>query len=145
MNHKEMYQAKLTTPEKLAESLQSGWVLGMDSGPSQTPALMDAFAARVRDSQLRDIQVHTMLDVYPYAFYADDSLAGKMTGYSWFSSAGARKAVNGGWADFIPAYYRDIPGHIRSGYNYDAFCVPFPPWISMAISAWGTTLPMPRP
>ena len=103
MNYNEMYQAKLTTPEKLAEALQSGWTLGMDTGPSQTPALMDAFAARVRDSELRDIKVQTLLDVYPYAFYADDSLAGKMTGYSWFSSGGARKAVTGGWADFIPA------------------------------------------
>ena len=37
MNNHDMYQAKLTTPEKLAESLQSGWVLGMDTGPSQTP------------------------------------------------------------------------------------------------------------
>ena len=127
MSYNEMYQAKLTTPEKLAEALQSGWTLGMDSGPSQTPALMDAFAARVRGSDLRDVKVHTMLDVYPYAFYADDSLAGKMTGYSWFSSGGARKAVNGGWADFIPAYYRDIPGHIRSGYSYDAFCVAVSP------------------
>ena len=127
MNYNEMYQAKLTTPEKLAEALQSGWTLGMDTGPSQTPALMDAFAARVRDSELRDIKVQTLLDVYPYAFYADDSLAGKMTGYSWFSSGGARKAVNGGYADLFPAYYRDIPGHIKRLYDFDAYCVAVSP------------------
>ena len=77
MNYNEMYQAKLTTPEKLAETLQSGWTLGMDTGPSQTPALMDAFAARVRDSELRDIRVQTLLDAYPYAFMPTTAWPGR--------------------------------------------------------------------
>ena len=68
-----------------------------------------------------------MLDVYPYGFYADDSLKGKINGISWFSSAGARKAVNGGYADFIPSYYRDIPSLIRRNYDYDVFCVAVSP------------------
>jgi acyl-CoA hydrolase len=127
MNYSQMYQAKLTTPAKLAEVLQSDWTLGMDAGPSQTPAIMSAFAAKVRESDLKGIKVQTLLDVYPYEFYADNSLFGKLTGYSWFSSGGARKAINGGWADFIPAYYRDIPGHIRREYEYDAFCVSVSP------------------
>ena len=29
---------------------------------------------------------------------------------SWFSQGPARKAINGGFADVMPAYYRDIPG-----------------------------------
>jgi acyl-CoA hydrolase len=135
-----MYQAKLTTPAQLAEVLQSDWTLGMDAGPSQTPAIMSAFAAKVRESDLKGIKVQTLLDVYPFEFYADNSLSGKMTGYSWFSSGGARKAINGGWADFIPAYYRDIPGHIRREYEYDAFCVAVSPmdkhgYFSLANSA----------
>jgi len=127
MNYAEMYKAKLTTPEKLAAVLESGWMLGMDSGPSQTPAIMSAFAQRVRGGGISDVKVQCLLDVYPFEYYADKELFGKMTGYSWFSSAGARNAVNGGWADFIPAYYRDIPGHIRRNYEYDAFCVSVSP------------------
>lgn len=140
MNYNEMYLAKLTTAEKLAEQLESGWSLGMDSGPSQTPAIMSAFAQRVKNSAITGVKVQTLLDVYPFEFYSDDSLVGKMTGYSWFSSGGARKAINGGWADFIPAYYRDIPGHIRRGYEYDAFCVAVSPmdkhgWFSLGNNA----------
>lgn len=127
MNYREMYAEKLTTAEKLAECLESGWSLGMDSGPAQTPAIMKAFAQRVRNSDITGVKVQTLLDIYPFEFYADSSLAGKMTGYSWFSSLGARNAINGGWADFIPSYYRDIPGHIRREYEYDAFCVAVSP------------------
>ena len=122
-----LYAQKLITAQALAEQLQSGWLLGMDTGPSQTPAIMSAIADKVRNSDIKGVQVQTLLDIYPFEFYADDSLAGKMTGYSWFSSGGARKAVNGGYADLFPTYYRDIPRHIRAEYEYDAFCVAVSP------------------
>ena len=89
MDYREMYSAKLSSAEKLAERLESGWTLGMDSSTSQTPAIMSAFAKRVKAEGLRGIKVQTLLDVYPFEFYADSSLAGMMTGYSWFSSGGA--------------------------------------------------------
>ena len=122
-----LYAQKLITAQALAEQVQSGWLLGMDTGPSQTPAIMSAIADKVRNSDIKGVQVQTLLDIYPFEFYADDSLAGKMTGYSWFSSSGARKAVNGGCADLFPTYYRDIPRHIRAEYEYDAFCVAVSP------------------
>ena len=122
-----LYAQKLITAQALAEQVQSGWLLGMDTGPSQTPAIMSAIADKVRNSDIKGVQVQTLLDIYPFEFYADDSLAGKMTGYSWFSSGGARKAVNGGYADLFPTYYRDIPRHIRAEYEYDSFCVAVSP------------------
>lgn len=122
----QLYRSKLTTADELARRAQSGWVIGMDAGPAQTPAIISAIARRVREDDLSGLKVHTLLDVYPYEFYADDSLAGKMTGCSWFSSAGARKAVNGGYGDFIPSYYRDIP-ELMAGYEFDAYCVAVSP------------------
>ena len=122
-----LYAQKLISAEALAEQVQSGWLFGMDTGPSQTPAIMSAVAEKVRNSDIKGVKVQTLLDVYPFEFYADESLAGKMTGYSWFSSAGARKAVNSGYADLLPAYYRDAPRHIRTEYEYDAFCIAVSP------------------
>ena len=127
IDYNALYAQKLVSAEALAEQVQSGWMLGMDTGPSQTPAIMSAIADKVRNSEVKGVQVQTLLDIYPFEFYADDSLAGKMTGYSWFSSGGARKAVNGGYADLSPSYYRDIPRHIRTEYEYDAFCVAVSP------------------
>ena len=126
-DYKALYAKKLMTADAVAEQVQSNWLFGMDTGPSQTPAIMAAVANKIRNSDITGVEVQTLLDVYPFEFYADDSLKGKMTGYSWFSSGGARKAVNAGYADILPAYYRDVPRHIRVEYEYDAFCVSVSP------------------
>lgn len=126
-DYKALYAKKLMTADAVAEQIQSNWLFGMDTGPSQTPAIMAAVANKIRNSDITGVKVQTLLDVYPFEFYADDSLKGKMTGYSWFSSGGARKAVNAGYADVLPAYYRDVPRHIRVEYEYDAFCVSVSP------------------
>ena len=121
------YGKKLMSAGEAAGLVRDGWTIGMDAALSETPAIMAALEARARKDELRDVTVHTMLDVYPYGFYADDGLKGKLNGVSWFSSAGARKAINGGYADFIPSYYRDIPSLIRRNYDYDVFCVAVSP------------------
>ena len=126
-NYSELYHSRLTTADELASRVESGWTLGMDAALAQTPAIMSALAERAGRDELSGVKVQTLLDVYPYEFYADSSLSGKLNGVSWFSSGGARKAVNGGYADFIPSYCRDIPGLIRSFYEYDAFCVSVSP------------------
>lgn len=126
-DYQKMYQEKLTTPEQLAKQVQSGWLLGMDTATSQTPAIMTAIAEHIRNSDITGVKVQALLDAYPFEFYTDPTLAGKMTGYSWFSSSAARKAVNAGYADIIPAYYRDFPTRIRTEYDYDAVCVEVSP------------------
>ena len=126
-DYQNCYQEKLTTPDKIAQQVQSGWLLGMDTATSQTPAIMTAIAERIRNSDITGVKVQALLDAYPFEFYTDPTLAGKMTGYSWFSSSAARKAVNAGYADIIPAYYRDFPTRIRTEYDYDAVCVEVAP------------------
>ena len=126
-DYQKMYQEKLTTPDKIAQQVQSGWLLGMDTATSQTPAIMTAIAEHIRNSDITGVKVQALLDAYPFEFYTDPTLAGKMTGYSWFSSSAARKAVNAGYADIIPAYYRDFPTRIRTEYDYDAVCVEVAP------------------
>ena len=138
-DHNAMYREKLKTPEQVAQQVESGWVFGMDAAPTQTEAIMKAVAERIRATDIRDVKVHTMLDAYPFDFYADNSLFGKMSGVSWFSSGGARKAVNGGYADLVPGYYRDFPGVIRRMYDYDAYCVAVSPMDSHGYFSLATT------
>ena len=127
MDFQEIYRKKLVTAEEVAAQVKDNWTLGMDSGPTQTDAIMAALCARAAVSPLKGVKVHTVLDVYPLGFYTDNSLNGKINGISWFSSTGARKAVASGYADYIPNYYRDTLKLIREYYDYDAFCVAVSP------------------
>ena len=127
MDYQELYKAKHTTAEALAAQVQNGWLIGMDAGASQTPTIISALAARARNNEIAGVRVQTLLDVYPLEYLADASLFGKLTSEAWFSGGGSRKAVNGGYGDIIPNYYRDIPGYIRRMYDYDAFCVSVSP------------------
>ena len=132
-----MYEAKRTTAEELAARVESGWLLGMDAGAAQTPAILGALAERARKGEVQGVKVQSLLDVYPLDFLADNSLFGKLTSEAWFSGGGSRRAINGGFGDIIPNYYRDVPGHIRRMYEYDAFLVQVSPmdkhgWFSLA-------------
>ncbi len=139
MDIREIYASKLVTPRQVADMVQSGWVIGMDAGPSQPESLISAITEKVKSTDISGVKVHTMLDSHPYEFYADNSLDGKMNGVSWFSSAGARKAINGGYGDLIPAYYRDMPARIRRDYDFDAYCVEVAPMDSHGYFSLGTT------
>ena len=124
---KALYDSKLTTAEELASRVQDGWLLGMDTGAAHTPKIMSAIADRARKDELKGVRVQTLMDVHPLEFFAEPELFGKMHGVSWFAGALARKAINAGYADVIPNYYRDIPKYIRALYDYDAYCVQVSP------------------
>ena len=152
MDLKELYAAKLTGVRELAARVENGWLLGMDNGPTQTDGIMAAICERAKNGDLKDVKVHTMLDVYPFAFYADNALDGKVNGVSWFSSGGARKAVAGGYADSgvldTIEVFRIITA-IRSSssvktMNTTRSAFPFPRWISTATSALPLRVPIPK-
>ncbi len=134
-----LYKAKLTTAEEIAAQVQSGWMLGMDAGPTQASEIVNTIADKIAHTDTTDVKLQMMLDTYPYPFMENEALKGKLTAYSWFSSGGLRKAVGNGMADVLPSYYRDIPGHIVREYDYDAFLVSVSPmdkhgYFSMATS-----------
>ena len=116
-DYKTIYESKRTTAQEVAKQVQSGWTLGMDAGPTQADGLMAAISEKIAQTDSRDVIVQLMLDTYSYPFLDTEDLKGKFTGMSWFSSNGLRKAVNAGYADVLPAYYRDIPGHILREYE----------------------------
>ena len=127
MDYRALYQEKKTDARELAARVENGWLLGMDAGASQTPTILSALAERARAGEVSGVKVQSLLDVYPLEFLTDDSLFGKITSEAWFSGGGSRRAVNGGYGDVIPNYYRDIPGHVRRMYDYDVFLVSVSP------------------
>ena len=126
-DYQAQYNQKKMTADEVAAQVGDNWLIGMDAAIAQTPAIIDALCRRAENSGLKGVRVQMLLDSFPYPFYADGHLFGKVMGESWFASGGARKALAEGWADYIPNYYRDCPRHIRENYDYDAFCVSVSP------------------
>lgn len=124
---KQLYESKRMTAKQIAEQVQDGWLMCIDAAVSHPTAILSAISERAKNGGVKDLKIQTMFDVYPLEFYTDPTLADKITGYSWFSGGFARKAVNSGYADFIPSYYRDIPGSILREYDYDAVLVEVSP------------------
>lgn len=120
MDYKKIYQEKLCTAEEAAKRVQSGWIIGMDSGPVATPAIIDAVIKRAKAGEVSNLKVHNMLDYYPFDFYTEN-LRGKIESISWFSGANSRNAVNSGFGDFGPAYFYEIPDLYRKFYDFDVF------------------------
>ena len=116
-----IYENKLMSIADAAAKVESGWMIGMDAAAAHPAALVSAIAARARAGEISGVKIDSLLDVDPLECYADPELNGKFNGVSWFTGGYARKAVNAGYADFIPTYYRDIPGDVRRLYDYDVF------------------------
>ena len=121
MNYKEIYRSKLMSIGDAAAKVENGWMIGMDAAAAHPAALVSAIAARAKAGEISGVKLDSLLDVDPLECYADPELNGKFNGIAWFTGSGSRKAVNAGYADFIPNYYRDIPGNIRRLYDYDLF------------------------
>lgn len=121
MDYKAIYANKLMSLSDAAAKVESGWMIGMDAAAAHPAALVSAIAARAKAGKISGVKIDTLLDVEPLECYADPELNGKFNGVSWFTGGYARKAVNAGYADFIPTYYRDIPGNVRRLYDYDVF------------------------
>ncbi len=121
MDYKAIYANKLMSISDAAARVESGWMIGMDAAAAHPAALVSAIAARAKAGEISGVKIDSLLDVEPLECYADPELNGKFNGVSWFTGGYARKAVNAGYADFIPTYYRDIPGNVRRLYDYDVF------------------------
>lgn len=143
MDFKKIYQEKLCSAEEVAGRVQSGWVLGMDSGPTATPAIMEAIVKRAKAGEIKNIIVHNLVDHYPFDFYREN-LLGKIQSLSWFSGKGSRTAINGGYGDFASGFFYEIPDLVRKFHDLDAFLIQVSPmdkhgYMSLGITAAAST------
>lgn len=120
------YNEKLMSAADAVKKVSSGWTIFMDAGCAQAPCLAKALEDRAYAGDVSDISLHLMLDSYPYRFFSDPALNGKINGVSWFASNGARKAIADGHCDYVNSYYRDMPEHM-SHFDYDAVFVEVSP------------------
>lgn len=134
----EIYQGKLCPAQQIAEMLQPGWSIWIDIALAQPREIIKAMEAQAAKGGMAGVSVHNMLDIYPMPWY-QESYSGLLTGVSWFSGSGARKAVNNGHADIMPCYYRDIPALIRDNPQINCVCVAVSPMDKHGYFSMGAT------
>lgn len=120
MNIVEEYRNRLTTPEGIASQVEPGWVCCADIALGAPYAICDAIGNQAREGKISGVTLHTMLDTRPLPFFSEDCRE-TLRGVSWFSGERMRKAVNAGFADVMPSYYRDMPSLFTDYVNVDAF------------------------
>ncbi|MBE6939822.1 MAG: 4-hydroxybutyrate--acetyl-CoA CoA transferase [Ruminococcaceae bacterium] len=140
MNVKELYQSKKTTPQGIADLLQSGMSIMSDIALSHPPAILRAIDQKIMSSDIHSIRMNTTLDMFPYACYTDPASAGKVTGVSWFSGVYARKAINQGWGDIMPGHYHDLGRTIEEYVDFDMFIATVSPMDDQGNFSFGTTI-----
>ncbi|MDR1691764.1 MAG: 4-hydroxybutyrate--acetyl-CoA CoA transferase [Oscillospiraceae bacterium] len=121
MDYTAEYDARRCTAEEIAARVRDNWRVCADVGVSNPKAIYDALGARART--LTGVTVDSNIEMYPMPWYEDFKNFGHVTGCSWFSNAGARKAVNGGYADVMPIRYCDGAAVIRDYVEVDALCL----------------------
>lgn len=125
-SYEAQYRDKRTTPTEIAQRIQDGQQIWADITLAQPPALLEAIGARAQDRGFIGVGLNTALDIYPMP-YLRPQLLECLTSTSLFCGGETRRAVNGGYGDVLPGYYRDYPSIIREQRQVDVFCAAVSP------------------
>lgn len=101
----QLYKEKLSTPEQAAAIVKSGDHLCFPICAGEPTLFVQALAARKRE--LEGVIVNQQHHLCPD--YLTEDSASHIRVNSWFTSGVSRKAVQNGWADFVPNYFHEVP------------------------------------
>jgi len=137
MKYQEAYNTRLTTADDIAKRIQNGWRICADVALGNPLAIFTAIGKRT--DELEGVLVDTFIDLIPMTWYQNPETVGKITGITWFSAAGARKAATSGFADIMPARYSDGGALVRQFTEVDALCLPVAPMDKHGYFSTGVT------
>lgn len=108
----EMYRAKRGSAEDALDHLRDGDMIIVPTGVGEPPALLHALSAQCR--RFRDIQVAQILAMRKYGYF-ERSCHPHVRHAALFFGGASRAGGQGGWCDFIPNYFSEIPTLIERG------------------------------
>lgn len=139
MNFHTLYKEKLTTPEKIAELVQSGMYVCTDIALSAPPAILKAINHRAETGGLTGAFMSNSLLMIPLSCYSDPAVADNLRTISFFSGTIASKGVNNGLTDVLPFYYQDGPDIIRNFVQVDILAAVVSPMDKHGYFSFGGT------
>ena len=104
------YASKRCSPDQALELLRNGDTVIVPTGAGEPPSLLHALSAR--RTSFQDIRVAQILAMRKYAYFDCDTV-NHVRHVALFFGGASRSAGQAGWADFIPAYFSELPGLIQ--------------------------------
>ncbi|MDQ1833457.1 acetyl-CoA hydrolase/transferase family protein [Massilia scottii] len=108
----QLYQQKLTTPAEALRLVRDGDMIVVPTGVGEPPALLTALSSQRQ--QFHDVKVAQILAMRKFGYFDQDS-AHHVRHASLFFGGASRASGQGGWCDFIPNYFSELPGLIEQG------------------------------
>ncbi len=108
----DQYQLKRGSADDALDHLRDGDMIIVPTGVGEPPTLLSALSdQRLR---FRDVKVAQILAMRKYGYFDQDS-ADHVRHASLFFGGASRAGGQGGWCDFIPNYFSEIPVLIERG------------------------------
>jgi itaconate CoA-transferase len=137
--YREEYQRKLTTPEQAVAWIVDGATVVHGMATGEPPALLGAIADRVRQGNLRELKVFSLLNMENAArtILAPD-LAGRIHLFCWFMTKSARDLEQAGLDTFVPNEFHRIPRYCREFMDIDTVVTTVSPMDKAGFFTFGT-------
>lgn len=104
--------SKRCTAAEAVRLVRDGDMIIVPTGAGEPPTLLHELSAQRRN--FHGVQVAQILAMRKYAYF-DPETAHHVRHCALFFGGASRAAGQGGWADFIPAYFSEIPALIERG------------------------------
>jgi acyl-CoA hydrolase len=106
------YDDKRCSPGEAIELIKDGDFIIVPSGAGEPPSLLHALSEQRK--RFRDVKVAQILAMRKYGYFDCDTVE-HVRHVALFFGGASRSAGQAGWADFIPAYFSELPGLIERG------------------------------
>ena len=107
-----LYTGLLRSPLAAVDLVRYGDCIIVPSGAGEPPALLGALSERRRE--FTDVKVAQILALRKYGYFDCDTTR-HVRHLALFFGGASRAAGQAGWADFMPAYFSEIPQLIERG------------------------------
>lgn len=112
MSVQDLYRSKRCASADALAHLKDGDFIIVPTGVGEPPSLLTELSEQRR--RFRDIKVGQILAVRKFA-YLDPATAEHVRHVAFFFGAASRAGGIGGWTDFIPSYFSEMPSLIDRG------------------------------
>jgi acyl-CoA hydrolase len=108
----ELYQSKRGSARDALNHLRDGDMIIVPTGVGEPPTLLHALSDERK--RFRDVKVAQILAMRKYGYF-DHETSSHVRHSALFFGGASRSGGQGGWCDFIPNYFSEIPALIERG------------------------------